>query len=322
MYPTSMERREGPLPLPSLTALRAFEAAARHGSFTEAASELHITQTAVSHHVRALEDELGVPLFVRHTRRVELTPPGRAWAGALGDVFTRLYSANRRLRALPRARPVVKVTAIPSFASRWFVPRLGRFLERHPNVDVHVSPAAELVDFANEDVDFGIRYGRGTYRGLRVEPLYEDAWAVVCAPTLRGRTRLSSPTDLPRFVILVDDDEDALRDWLDAHGMRNVHPERVVTLTDSSMVIEAATRGQGVALARLSLAADELVAGRLVLAFPRIPLAPTGRRYALVSRARKTEAAHCAAFRAFIHEQIADLRAFDRRRTSSAHGAS
>ena len=118
-------------------------------SFTFAAEELRISRTAVSHHVRALEGELGVALFVRKTRRVELTNDGRAWADALSDVFSRLYAANRRLRpTTTRGRSVVTVSVIPSFASRWFVPRLGRFLERYPDVDVRVSWSGNLVDFA------------------------------------------------------------------------------------------------------------------------------------------------------------------------------
>ena len=172
----SMDRPQGALPLPSLTALRAFEAAARHGSFTFAAEELCISQTAISHHVRALESELGVTLFVRKTRRVELTNDGRAWADALGDVFSRLYAANRRLRPTTmRRRSVVTVSVIPSFASRWFVPRLGRFLERYPDVDVRVSSSGDLVDFTEPSdvaVDFRHSLRSGTLpRPSRGAPL-------------------------------------------------------------------------------------------------------------------------------------------------------
>lgn len=306
-----MDRPQGHRSLPSLTALRAFEATARHSSFTRAGEELSISQTAVSHHVRTLEAELEVRLFVRNARFVELTKEGRAWAEALSDVFGRLYAANRRLREKrPAGRRVVTVSVIPSFASRWFVPRLGRFLERHPTIDVRVSTSAELVDFAtNDEVDFGIRYGAGRYPAARVEHLYADAWVVVCSPSLRGRARLRTPADLGRFVVLSDDSEGALRAWLDTRAKGQQLPERGVVITDSSMVIDAAVRGQGVALARLSLASDELAARRLVRAFPRIRPLPTGLRYTLVSRLSRREPPEHAAFRAFIHEEIAELRA-------------
>src|SRR5689334_3335914 len=136
--------------LPPLTALRAFEATARHQSFTLAAKELCVTQTAVSHQVKQLEDHLGTVLFRRLSRRIELTTEGRAWAEAMSDVFSRLYAANKRLRARPaRTRPVVSVSVLPSFASRWLVPRLGRFFDKHPDVDVRISPSYELVDLAD-----------------------------------------------------------------------------------------------------------------------------------------------------------------------------
>src|SRR5262245_9328484 len=146
-------------PLPSLNALLAFEAAARHGSFTRAAAELGVTQTAISHQVRALEHDLGVALFRRSPQRIHLTPEGQAWATELSVVFARLREANRRLRA-PRgsARDVVSVSIIPSFGARWLVPRLGRFLHEHRDVEVRISASERLVDFSVEAVDLGIRY--------------------------------------------------------------------------------------------------------------------------------------------------------------------
>jgi LysR family glycine cleavage system transcriptional activator len=297
---------EGDVPLPPLTALRAFEAAARHGSFTLAARELAVTQTAVSHQVRQLEEHLATALFRRMPRRIELTADGRAWAEALEDVFMRLYAANKRLRARPvRARPVVSVSVLPSFASRWLVPRLGRFFEKHPDIDVRISPSAELVDFAGEDIDVGIRYGTGKYPGLRVEKLCEDAWLVVCAPGLPLRKKLTRVSDLSRVPIIEDDQREALEAWLAAHGAAPHPRTRAMMYTDSSMVVEAAVRGQGVAIVRLAIASDELAAGRIVPVFPRVKPLSTGSAYYMAQRRTPSPRPEVALFCAFMREEIA-----------------
>jgi LysR family glycine cleavage system transcriptional activator len=221
MYPLGMKVPPGaPPPLPPLTALRAFECAARHKSFTRAAEELCVTQTAVSHQVKLLEAHLGALLFQRHPRRVVLTREGLAWARALHDVFSRLYDANAKLRIRARPdRPVVAVSVIPSFAARWLVPRLGRFLEENPGVDVRVSPNELLVDFGVEAVDLGVRYGSGSYPGLVTEKLADDAFVVVCAPELRAKKSLAAPEDLRRHVLLHDDARDAWPRTADSTSM-------------------------------------------------------------------------------------------------------
>lgn len=304
-----MERPEGPLALPPLAALRAFEAAARLSSFTRAARELCVTQTAISHQVRVLEETLSTALFVRLPRRIELTDAGRAWASALSDAFGRLYAANRALRApAARARKAVSVSALPSFASRWLLPRLGRFLEQHPGADLHISPSQELVDLQLSEFDVGIRYGAGKYPGLKVERLCGDAWVVVCAPGLKRRAQLRAPRDLARFTLLRDDERDAWRVWLDERGVTQVDPERGQMFSDSSMVVEGAVRGQGVALVRLSLAADDLAARRLVMPFPRAGLTPTGRSYFLVSTRVKAQRPEVAAFCAWLRREVGALR--------------
>jgi LysR family transcriptional regulator, glycine cleavage system transcriptional activator len=161
-------RHDARLPLPPLTALRAFEAAARHLSFTRAARELCVTQTAVSHQVKLLEAHLGARLFRRLPRRLALTRAGSAWASELSEIFARLHDANRRLRSHARPeRPVVAVSVIPSFASRWLVPRLGAFMQAQPQLDVYISPSEHLVDFRIETFDLGIRYGTGSYPAWR-----------------------------------------------------------------------------------------------------------------------------------------------------------
>lgn len=267
-------------PLPPLNALRTFEAAARHLSFTRAADELCVTQAAVSHQVKLLESHLGVALFTRLTRRIALTHAGHAWATVLSEIFAALNDANRRLRAPARVeRPVVSVSVVPSLGARWLVPRLGRFLEKHPGVDVRISPTEHLVDFAVEAADVGIRYGGGHYPGLFTEKLADDALVVVCAPALLARRPLSRLVDLRAHVLLHDDARDAWPRWLRARGVSGVDAERGPVLTDSSMLVEAATRAQGVALARWSLVIDDLAAGRLVAPFRRVRPMPTGLAY-------------------------------------------
>jgi LysR family transcriptional regulator, glycine cleavage system transcriptional activator len=295
--------------LPSLNALRAFEAAARHMSFTRAARELAVTQTAISHQVKQLEAELGVALFRRSPRRIALTADGRAWAAELGEIFSRLESANRRLRQkLRAARPSVAVSVIPSFGSRWLVPRLGKFLERHPEIDIRISASERLVDFAAEPIDVGIRYGLGRYPGLTVDKLAEDAWIVVCAPSLLAQRGFRSPRDLEREVLLYDDDRGPWRRWFALRGSSPVKAARYTQLTDSSMLVEAAVRGQGVALARWSLAVDELAAGRLALPFPKYPPLSTGLAYYLASPSENFRRPEVTAFRTWILEETAALR--------------
>lgn len=305
MYP-SLPR---PLSLPSLHGLHVFEAAARHLSFTEASRELAISQTAVSHQIRALETELSVALFRRLPKRVELTAEGKAWALELGEIFSRLHALNRRLRQPPRPRTrEVAVSTLPSFGSRWLVPRLGKFLDRHPDTEVRISSSERLLDLAAENIDVGIRYGFGRYPGLVTEKLADDAWVVVCAPSLLAQKALRSPRDLAQHVLLQDDSPGAWARWFTESGVRATSGVRRNELTDSSMLIEAAVRGQGVGLARWSLALDELGAGRLVLPFPKLHAVPTGLGYYLAAPRESLRRAAVAAFRDWVRKEAETLR--------------
>lgn len=291
-----------PLALPPLNALRTFDAVARHLSMTNAAKELCVTQTAVSHQVRQLEEHLETLLLERDGGRLTLTPDGRAWAAALVDVFARLHAANRRLRGV-RERPVISITAIPSFTARWLVPHLGAFFAEHSQIDVRISPSPEIVDLATASVDLGIRYGVGGYPGLVADKLLEDAWLVVCSPALAKRLR--TPDDLSHVPLLHDDDPSGWETWLAARNVRVIDGRRGAELTDSAMVVDAAIRGQGVALARWSLAADALATGALVRPFPRIRPVPTGRAYFLVGLSETMVRRDVAAFRGWLHRQLA-----------------
>lgn len=299
-----------PLALPSLHGLRVFEAAARHLSFTEAARELFVSQTAVSHQIRALESELSTPLFRRTKRHVELTEVGRAWALELGEIFSRLHAANRLLRQAPRSRRrEITLSVIPSFGSRWLVPRLGKFLDRHADTEVRISASERLVDLASEGIDLGIRYGFGRYPGLVTEKLADDTWVVVCAPALLAKKRLRNLADLTDHVLLEDDAPDAWARFLSVNGMKRPPKARRTELTDSSMLIEAALNGQGVGLARFSLAVDELAAGRLVLPFPKARSLATGLAYYLAAPRESLRRPVVAAFRDWVFEEAASLRA-------------
>lgn len=298
-----------PEPLPSLNALCAFEAAARHGSFTRAARELGVTQTAISHQVRALEENLGLSLFRRSPRGLSLSADGELWAAELHVVFSRLREANARLRR-PResTRPTVSVSVIPSFGARWLVPRLGRFLVDHPEVDVRISATERLVDLVAENVDIGIRYGFGAYPGLSTTKLADDALVAVAAPALAAARGSWRPADLGGQTLLHDDYPEGWEKWFRARGRPMPRGARQSQFTDSSMLVEAAIRGQGVGLARWSLAADELELGRLVLPFPKVAPLPTGLAYYLVSAREGSRQQAVSDFRRWVVAEAASLR--------------
>jgi LysR family glycine cleavage system transcriptional activator len=285
--------------LPPLNALRAFEAAARHGSFTRAAAELHVTQTAVSHQMRHLESFLGLRLFVRLPRRLHLTPEGQAYARDLARVFERIADATRALDTRPR-RELLAVTALPSFAARWLVPRLGDFAAAHPQVDLRLVATERPVDLTRESVDVAIRFGYGRYPGLRVEKLLDDEFLPVCSPRLRARTRA---LDLRRLPLLHDDSPDGWRRWLRATGRSDVDPERGHVFTDASMMLQAAIDGHGVAMARWALVQGELAAGRLVRPFPGS--IPCEHAYYLVTAEPAADLPRVQAFRRWLLDQVA-----------------
>ncbi len=281
--------------LPSLNALRAFEAAARHLSFTRAAEELHVTQAAISHQVKALEEHLGRKLFRRLNRALLLTDDGQAYLPSVSRAFTLLNDATSDLLTTQAPGPLT-VSALPSFAARWLVPRLGRFRQIRPDIDLRIDPSAALSDFAGGDVDVGIRYGRGKYPGMRADWLMTEDIFPVCSPALlEGPHPLQDPGDLEHQVLLHDDGHGDWRTWLLAAGADRVDATRGPIFTDSSMLIQAAMAAQGVALARGVLAADELAAGRLVRPFT-LSL-PTEYAYYLVCPINTAEQPKIAAFR-------------------------
>ena len=252
-----------PRRLPPLNALKAFEAAARSESFTRAAEELHVTQGAVSHQVKALEATLGLKLFNRERQRLTLTDAGRDYLAVVRDALDRIALGTERL-VQRQTSGVLTVSTSPDFAAKWLVYRLGRFAESHPEIDLRVSATAPHVDFAREDVDLAVRHGDGKWPGLDAVRLCSERLFPVCSPNLiSGRNRVKSAADLLKFPLLHLNDWTTWARWFEAAGVSEpvAHGPSV---NQASMLIDLAVDGQGVALARTVLAAWDLINGRLV----------------------------------------------------------
>ena len=289
--------------LPSLNALRAFEAAARHLSFTRAAHELNVTQAAISHQVKALEERLGVRLFRRLNRALLLTDAGQGYLPPLREAFDRLAEATDRVAARD-AGGALTVSVLPSFAAKWLVPRLGRFREVCPDVDVRIAPSGHLTDFDREDVDVAIRYGAGKWPALRADFVMTEDIYPVCSPALLdGPNPLHAPRDLRHHTLLHDSELGRWGVWLLAAGVEGVDPTRGPGFTDSSLVVQAAVEGQGVALARSALAAADLAAGRLIKPFDLSM--PAEYAYYVVCPEATAERPKVAAFREWVLAEAA-----------------
>ncbi len=249
--------------LPPLNGLKAFEAAARSESFTRAAEELNVTQGAVSHQVKALEDTLGVKLFHRERQRLILTEAGRNYLAVVRDALDRIAVGTERLLQRQESG-VLTVSTSPDFAAKWLVNRLSRFAEKHPDVDLRVAATTQYVDFARDDVDIAIRHGDGNWPGLDVERIYSERLFPVCSPKLVvGRNRITKAADLLKFPLLRLEDAKNWTRLFKAAGVKaTVGPGPV--LNRASILIDAAIDGQGIALARTALAAWDLINGRLV----------------------------------------------------------
>lgn len=272
--------------LPSLETLRIFAVAARHLSFTKAADELHLTQSAISHRVRTLEEELGVRLFNRLTRRIELTHPGQALAQrvnqAVGDITRAVADLNPAGGAMR-----LTVTMGPSVASRLLVPRLPQFLARNPDIELQLISDPRLFDLRAAGVDLAIRFGRGTYPGYAVTKLMPDFVVPVCSPRFIARHGpVATIEELLELPLLHDSSADAdgsgsdWRSWLDYHGRPEAAVHDGQRFSDARLVVEAAVHGLGVGLARASLTSDHLANGILVCPLRRV--APTSFAYYLV----------------------------------------
>ena len=270
------------LPLPGLNGLRAFEAAARHLSFTRAADELHVTQTAISHQIRKLEDQLGVKLFLRRIRAVELTREGEAYLPPVRAAFEDLRQATARLRG-PGGNSVVTVSTTASLAAKWLVPRLADFQAQHPAIEIRLTTTTALIDLAADGIDLGIRYGRGNWPGLRAEWLMAEDIFPVCSPALlAGAKPLARPEDLAEHTLLhMSLYPDEWQHWFTAAGLPARLGARLgarpgLTFDLSLMALAAAIDGLGVALGRTAYVEADLAAGRLIKPFDFVLPAEAG----------------------------------------------
>src|SRR5215831_6171791 len=254
-----------PRRLPQLSALRAFEAAARHVSFTRAAQELCVTQGAVSHQVKGLESELGIKFFNRERQRLTITGAGQEYLAVVRDALDRIATGTERL-VQRQTSGMLTVSTSPDFASKWLVHRLGRFAEVHPEIDLRVSATMHHVDFAREDVDIAVRHGDGHWPGLHVTRLCTEHLFAVCSPRLASDLR--QPRDVLKLPLLHLDERAAWSAWFDAAGVTGVDAIHGPMLNRASMLIDAAVDGHGIALARTTLAAWDLINKRLVRPFP------------------------------------------------------
>ncbi|MBN9595113.1 MAG: transcriptional regulator GcvA [Afipia sp.] len=255
--------------LPSLNGLRAFEAAARHLSFTLAAQELNVTQTAISHQIRRLEEELGLKLFIRQSRSLALTPEATDYLPGIRAAFQDLRTATDRLLRKDDDR-VLTISTLTSLAVKWLLPRLSSFQEKHPDIDVRITTSTELVDFRTSNVDAAIRYGQGRWPGLDAEWLMAEHLFPVCSPKLlTGERALRQPEDLKHATLLhTSSTIDDWRLWLTAAGLpAHLSQNRGLTFDLAFMTIQAAIDGLGVAMGHTAYVADDVANGRLVVPF-------------------------------------------------------
>src|SRR5437762_3866858 len=287
--------------LPSLNGLRAFEAAARHLSFTQAAAELNVTQTAISHQIKRLEEELGIRLFIRQNRALALTPAAKEYLPGVRAAFNDLRLATDRLLRKDNDH-VLTVSTLASLAAKWLLPRLSAFQEAHPGIDVRITTSTALVDFRSGDVDAAIRYGRGQWPGLRVDWLMADKLFPVCSPALlAGKKPLRKPEDLADHVLLHSSsgNDDDWRLWLTAAGLpTNLSKQPGVTFDLVFMTVQAAIDGVGVAMGRTSYVEADIAKGRLVVPF-KMTL-PTDAGFYLVSPAGRTDSPKLSVFRQWL----------------------
>ncbi|AOB32287.1 transcriptional regulator [Bordetella sp. H567] len=260
--------------LPPLNALRAFEAAGRHGSFKDAAAELHVTHGAISQHVRLLEQWLDAPLFERHNRRVKLTPAAKAYLEKIGPLFEQLAQATARYGVPETVSRTLSVNAPATFTLRWLVPRLARFRVEHPDVEVKVETSNGPLESLQENHDIVIRGGPDTFYGYSMRPFLSEERLPVCSPALLRQLPLRSPGDLRQHTLLHTSSLPRLwPDWLASAQVAPLRPAAALTFDHFYLTLQAAIDGIGVAMGPTALVADDLAARRLVAPFagPRLP---------------------------------------------------
>jgi len=310
-------------PMPPLNALKAFEATARHLSFTKAAAELHVTPAALSHQIRGLEDLLGLKLFFRRARAIELTDAARLIYPGIQTGFESLRAAVERLEPSRQDRVLV-VSATPGLTAKWLAPRLYRFLGKHPDIDTRISASSAYVNFAADGVDVGIRLSSGNHPELYVEKLSDEWLLPLCSPRLLdGGHPLRSPKDLVHFTLIQVDLPGVVptwSDWFQMAGIDGIDSTRGLRLNVADHALDAASEGAGVVLAYKVVASRDIGLGRLIVPFgPEIAL--PGRSYFFVCQKGHEKRAPVKAFRDWAFAEIADTAAILRQATAGIAAA-
>lgn len=288
--------------LPPLNALKSFEAAARHLSFTKAAEELFVTQAAVSHQVKALEDYLGTPLFIRRNRALLLTEAGQSYHLDIRQMFEQLTAATSRIM-LASEEGALTISVPPGFAILWLVPRLSRFHEAHPDIEVRLKAVDEITGSLTDYIDVAIYYGRGGWPGLRSYRLHKEYLIPVCSPLLKqGPKRLQQPADLHQHTLLHDETRNAWRQWFQKMGEEPPERKSGPVFSHSALALQAAVHGQGIALANNVLAKPEIESGHLVRIFAEA--LPTQDAFYLVCREAQAETGKIATFRQWLLAEV------------------
>jgi len=292
-----------PRSLPAIAALQAFESAAFHGSVTAAAKELHRTQSALSRQIQSLEKHLGTELFTRHRQRIQLTHAGSRYLEHVHAAFDRLEAGELELRTPGGGGGVLRLGILPTYGTRWLIPRFSSFAQSHPAIQVHFTTRLSVFDFASEDLDAAIHYGEGHWPGATVEPLMDEEVLLVCSEQYQQERGLHEPQDLRRATLLqVTSRPQAFVDWLRAKNITGIDGERGPRFEHHQMAIEAAIAGLGVAVPPWFAVENELRRGNVIEALPRTRVR-TGKGYWLAYPERRATLPALQAFRTWLLQQ-------------------
>ncbi len=288
--------------LPPLNSLKAFEAAARNLSFTKAAEELYVTQAAVSHQIKLLEDHLSIKLFMRRNRSLLLTEEGQSYYLDIKDIFINLHDATERLLSRG-AKGAVSIALTPSFAIQWLVPRLSDFSQHNPDIDIRIKAQDHDENSLTDDVDVAIYYGKGQWHGIHADKLHTEYLLPVCSPLLLNQNEgLKSLDDLRNFTLLHDSARGNWKDYIKSVGLQDINVNQGPIFSHSSMVLQAAIHGQGIALAHSVLAQPDIDSGRLVVPFTQALISE--RAYYLVCRDSQLESPKIKIFRQWLLNKV------------------
>lgn len=304
MYSASFShflRKKFTVKLPPLPALRAFEALARLGKVVDAAEELHVTHSAVSHQVKALEDYIGLALVTRAGRSLTLTEEGRIYAYQVRQALAEIAGATEKIQRRPRDSQLT-ISVVPSFGTFWLLPRLHDFIAAHPELQISLTASMAFADFENELPDCAIRFGHGQWPDLHCEPLMDDSLLIVAAPAFNGGDLAITPEQLMSLPLLHASESWPV--WLSAAGCEHLRPRAALEFTDSSMMLEAARLGYGVALTRRSIA-HAMIERRQLVRLTDIE-APHPSRYFLVWPVRSHQSPKLLLLLAWLKQQVAD----------------